>query len=177
MRTATGYPLLLISSYIITYMDEFIDSLLVSDRYCDVIIPRIKERYILEDLGQLDLRVSTLEEELEEEELGYGDLGTSIKNKPGIVLYCHLPLSVKPEDDMIVEEEKTFVSGQATDPILEAEERGWSKKKIKGLYKTDEYRVERKETRAVATGANNDEGLSTEETNRIRKSLGLGPLK
>jgi hypothetical protein len=78
---------------------------------------------------------------------------------------------------MELDEEKKFVTGAGTDPVLEAEERGWSKRKIKGLYKTDEYFTERKETRAVAMGANNDEGLSTEETNRIRKSLGLAPLK
>jgi pre-mRNA-splicing factor 38A len=67
-------------------MDEFIDSLLIKDRYLDIIIPRIKERYILEDLGQLEPRVSTLEEELEEDELGYGDLDMNIKIKPGIPL-------------------------------------------------------------------------------------------
>ncbi|KAL3900216.1 MAG: hypothetical protein SGCHY_001493 [Lobulomycetales sp.] len=116
MRTATGYT--------ITFMDEFVDSLLIHDRYCDIIIPRIKERYILEDLGQLEPRVSTLEEELEEDEL----LGTLEKGK-------------RPEGGLIADkaeeavEKKTFVTGQAADPAQEAENRGWNKKKIKNLYK------------------------------------------
>jgi hypothetical protein len=78
---------------------------------------------------------------------------------------------------MDVDKEKTFVTGKSTDPVLEAKERGWNKKKVKGLYKTEYFAPEKKEARSVATGANTDEGLSIEETNKMRKGLGLALLK
>ncbi|KAF9354277.1 hypothetical protein BGX26_007907 [Mortierella sp. AD094] len=56
--------------YSIVHMDEFIDELLREERVCDVVLPRLVKRYVLEDAGELDPRVSTLEKlemELEEE--------------------------------------------------------------------------------------------------------------
>ncbi|KAF9162621.1 hypothetical protein BGX21_010911 [Mortierella sp. AD011] len=56
--------------YSIVHMDEFIDGLLREERVCDVVLPRLVKRYVLEDAGELDPRVSTLEKlemELEEE--------------------------------------------------------------------------------------------------------------
>lgn len=48
-----------------TYMDEFVDSLLREERVCDVILPRLTSRYILEENDELEPRVSVLEEDLE----------------------------------------------------------------------------------------------------------------
>ncbi|KAI8911293.1 Pre-mRNA-splicing factor 38, partial [Powellomyces hirtus] len=48
----------------LTYMDEFVDQLLRSDRVCDTILPRITKRHILEESGELEPRVSPLEEDL-----------------------------------------------------------------------------------------------------------------
>jgi pre-mRNA-splicing factor 38A len=45
-------------------MDEFIDELLHMDRSCDVIMPRIQKRYVLEQNEKLEPRVSALEEDL-----------------------------------------------------------------------------------------------------------------
>ncbi|KAG0251995.1 hypothetical protein BG011_007273 [Mortierella polycephala] len=56
--------------YSITYMDEFIDDLLREERVCDVVLPRLVKRDVLEDAGELDPRISILEKlemELEEE--------------------------------------------------------------------------------------------------------------
>lgn len=74
-------------------------------------------------------------------------------------------------------EKKTFVTGQAADPAQEAENRGWNKKKIKNLYKRVDG--ERSSTARMESSRNdgNEEGASVEETNRIRASLGLAPLK
>ncbi|KAF8939033.1 hypothetical protein BGZ58_010874 [Dissophora ornata] len=61
-RSAAGYS--------IVHMDEFIDELLREERVCDVILPRLVKRHVLEDAGELDPRISTLEKlemELEEE--------------------------------------------------------------------------------------------------------------
>lgn len=46
----------------VSHVDEFIDQLLTEDRVCDVILPRLMPRRTLEDLGQLEPRVSPLEE-------------------------------------------------------------------------------------------------------------------
>lgn len=47
-------------------MDEYIDELLTQDRVCDTILPRLTQRYILEDSGELENRISPLEDELDE---------------------------------------------------------------------------------------------------------------
>ncbi|KAJ3036085.1 hypothetical protein HDV00_003060 [Rhizophlyctis rosea] len=54
----------------LTYMDEFVDELLRSDRVCDTILPRLPRRETLEETGDLEgPRRSVLEDELEEEEV------------------------------------------------------------------------------------------------------------
>nr|CAG4645130.1 EOG090X0DXI [Leptodora kindtii] len=50
------------------YMDDFIDSLLRDERYCDVILPRIQKRHVLEEANEIEPRVSALEEDLEAED-------------------------------------------------------------------------------------------------------------
>lgn len=51
----------------IIHMDEFIDELLRSDRVCDVILPRIQKRYVLEENNELEPKVSALDDDLEED--------------------------------------------------------------------------------------------------------------
>ncbi|MBN3302198.1 PR38A factor, partial [Amia calva] len=50
------------------HVDEFIDELLHSERVCDVILPRLQKRQVLEEAELLDTRVSALEEDLDEVE-------------------------------------------------------------------------------------------------------------
>lgn len=52
MRFQAGYNL--------TFMDEFADELLSQERVCDIILPRIAKRSVLEDLGELGPRRSLL---------------------------------------------------------------------------------------------------------------------
>lgn len=52
----------------LVYMDDFIDELLHEERCCDVILPRIQKRHLLEDSNQLDARRSALDDDLEEME-------------------------------------------------------------------------------------------------------------
>lgn len=54
--------------FILSHVDEFIDELLTKDYSCDIALPRIKKRWTLESLGQLELRRSALEDDFEEEE-------------------------------------------------------------------------------------------------------------
>ena len=49
-------------------MDEFVDQLLHEEYVCNVAMPRLQNRYNLENLGHLSPRKSALEEILEDEE-------------------------------------------------------------------------------------------------------------
>lgn len=52
----------------IVHMDEFIDELLREERVCDIILPRIQKRNVLEDSNQLEQRISALDEDIEDME-------------------------------------------------------------------------------------------------------------
>uniref|UniRef100_A0A3B4BAB9 Pre-mRNA-splicing factor 38A n=1 Tax=Periophthalmus magnuspinnatus TaxID=409849 RepID=A0A3B4BAB9_9GOBI len=49
-------------------VDEFIDELLHAERVCDIILPRLQKRQVLEEAEMLEPRVSALEEDLDEVE-------------------------------------------------------------------------------------------------------------
>ncbi|NXI03599.1 PR38A factor, partial [Pachycephala philippinensis] len=50
------------------HVDEFIDELLHEERVCDIILPRLQKRYVLEGAEQLEPRVSALEEDVDDVE-------------------------------------------------------------------------------------------------------------
>jgi hypothetical protein len=43
--------------YELVHLDEFVDELLHGERSCDVILPRIQSRHVLEETEQLEPRV------------------------------------------------------------------------------------------------------------------------
>lgn len=51
----------------VVHMDEFIDDLLREERVCDVILPRIQKRHVLEENGDLDPKVSLLDDDLDQD--------------------------------------------------------------------------------------------------------------
>lgn len=51
----------------IIHMDEYIDELLRSDRVCDIILPRVQKRFILEENNELEPKVSALDDDLDED--------------------------------------------------------------------------------------------------------------
>ncbi|WRT67780.1 uncharacterized protein IL334_004754 [Kwoniella shivajii] len=53
--------------YSLTYFDEFIDDLLTKERVCDIILPRLTQRSVLEETEGLEPRKSLLEEGEDEE--------------------------------------------------------------------------------------------------------------
>lgn len=53
--------------FVIVHMDEYIDELLRNDRVCDVILPRIQKRQVLEENNELEMKVSALEDDLDGE--------------------------------------------------------------------------------------------------------------
>jgi len=54
-------------NYELSHMDEFIDSLLKEERVCDVQLPRLQKRGVLEEGNDLEPRISVLEDDLLEE--------------------------------------------------------------------------------------------------------------
>jgi hypothetical protein len=60
-------PLRLLGVSII-HMDEFIDQLLHEDRCCNVIMPFLPKRWILENAGTLEPRVSIVQDIIDAEE-------------------------------------------------------------------------------------------------------------
>ncbi|CAH8661219.1 unnamed protein product [Schistosoma bovis] len=53
-------------NFSLIYMDDFIDQLLTEERVCDVILPRLQKREVLEELNGLEPRQSLLNEDLED---------------------------------------------------------------------------------------------------------------
>jgi len=53
-------------AYELIHMDEFIDELLREDRVCDVILPRIQKRDVLVETNELEVRISPLEDDMED---------------------------------------------------------------------------------------------------------------
>jgi pre-mRNA-splicing factor 38A len=53
------------AGYYLTYIDEFVDELLNEERVCDIIMPRITKREVLEENGELTPRQSRLLDAME----------------------------------------------------------------------------------------------------------------
>ncbi|CAF0708506.1 unnamed protein product [Brachionus calyciflorus] len=54
------------AKYELVHMDEFIDELIHGERICDVALPRLQKRNILEEANILDVRISPLEVNLDD---------------------------------------------------------------------------------------------------------------
>jgi len=53
------------AGYSLTYMDDFVHSLLTEERVCDIIMPRLIKRQVLEETGEIGPRKSRLLDALE----------------------------------------------------------------------------------------------------------------
>ncbi|KAK1236336.1 hypothetical protein PQX77_000414 [Marasmius sp. AFHP31] len=53
------------AGYALTFIDEFVDALLSEERVCDIILPRLVKRQILEENGELSPRKSRLLDAME----------------------------------------------------------------------------------------------------------------
>ncbi|GJJ12448.1 hypothetical protein Clacol_006690 [Clathrus columnatus] len=54
-----------LAGYSLTYVDEFVDQLLTEERVCDIILPRLIKREVLEDMGEVRPRKSLLLDAIE----------------------------------------------------------------------------------------------------------------
>jgi hypothetical protein len=147
-------------------MDEFIDELLVQDRVCDTILPRLTQRYILEDSGELEPRISPLEDELDAMEES-----PSEQSEHDSIVEGELEM----EKEAIPENEKDV------DKVNFGEKKkSFSKKKVKSLFKKPQKVMKLKDLGGLDNGLGGGGGESSTtvaESNRIRASLGLPPLE
>jgi len=52
--------------FVLTHVDEFVDELLREERSCDVILPRVQKRQVLEENELLEPRISALDDDLDD---------------------------------------------------------------------------------------------------------------
>jgi len=53
-------------TFTLSNMDQFVDDLIREERQCDVILPRLQKRHVLEEMEQLEPRVSPLDDDMDE---------------------------------------------------------------------------------------------------------------
>ena len=168
-------------SYVLTYMDEFVDELLHSDHSCDTILPRLTKRYLLEDQGLIEPRISPLEEELlddwDDEEVEPIDMDGDEE------LERSVPPAADEDDDFIPPEK--VISLDDIDPLhADKKKKKYSKKKIKGLFKTAKPKPAADLDQEGGEGEDDrpkplfkDGTFSFHESNIMRANLGLAPLR
>ena len=65
------------AKYELIHMDEFIDELLHNDRVCDISLPRMQKRAVLEELNEIEPRISALDVNLDDDDDDDGETSSS----------------------------------------------------------------------------------------------------
>jgi len=162
----------------LSHMDEFIDQLLHDERVCDVQLPRLQKREILEETNELEPRVSVLEGDLLEGE----DASSDEEPEPVIE-------KKERERDRDRDREKDrdrnrdrkrHRSGSRSRNRSRSRDRKERKRDRDHERRSDRDKERRREDdradRRQKKGGGGDE-ISVEETNKLRAELGLPPLK
>ena len=170
----------------LSHMDELIDQLLHEERVCDVQLPRIQKRSVLEENNELEPRTSVLEGDLLEEQDGSSD------EEPEQVV----------EDRRRVEREKQRErdrkrhrsrsrsrdrrerrrgDSQERRSERRGDRDGRDRKRDKDRRddrdRRDDDRDRRDKRSGGGGGGGGKDDLSVDETNKLRAQLGLTPLK
>ncbi|XP_014260080.1 pre-mRNA-splicing factor 38A [Cimex lectularius] len=69
-------------SFQLIHMDDYIDNLLHDERQFDVILPRIQKRHVLEEANELEVRVSALEDDAEDNMESSDDDEAPVEKQP-----------------------------------------------------------------------------------------------
>jgi pre-mRNA-splicing factor 38A len=72
------------AKYELVHMDEFIDELLHGERVCAIALPRLQKRFVLEDLNELEPRVSPLDVNFDEAETSSSESSSDDESVPEI---------------------------------------------------------------------------------------------
>merc|ERR1712079_818020 len=174
--------------FALSHMDEFIDELLTQDRHCDVILPRIQKRHVLEESNDLEPRVSLLEaDDLDEEEDEEGmEEGEHRGSSRGDTLDYHSrerrrSRSRDRSDRHRGERRRSRDRQRSRSRSRDRKRRRRSRSDSPRSSRRDKDRSGGRERRSDKSGGGGGGGgkdeLSVEETNKLRASLGLPPLK
>ncbi|KNE62109.1 hypothetical protein AMAG_07357 [Allomyces macrogynus ATCC 38327] len=182
-------------AYALTTMDQFVDGLLREERLCDIILPRIQKRHVLEDKGDLDPRFSALSERFEAEEEAPipAEEAREVSDREDADDDEHEEGAVPDDDGQVVgDADIDAIMAEASEPARVPElpevdvtaKVKISKKKIaKTLFKQSKSSQKNKpeRSRSPPPPASGDggfrESMSVEETNRMRIAMGLKPLR
>jgi len=167
----------------LSHMDELIDQLLHDERVCDVQLPRIQKRGVLEENNELEPRTSVLEGDLLEEQ----DASSDEEPEPVVEERRREHREKEREKDR---DRKRHRSRSRSRDRKDRRRRGDSQER-RGDRRGDRDRErdrdrdgrdrrrdddrDRKEKRGGGGGGKDD--LSVDETNKLRAQLGLPPLK
>jgi len=169
----------------LSHMDEFIDQLLRDERVCDVQLPRLQKRKVMEENNELDPRVSVLEDDLLEE----ASSDSEPEQEPE-------PDREDRRKDRERRRERSRERERSRDRERHRDKRNRSRsrsrdrrrrsrsrsrdKRRRDRSRSREYKRERhdkvKHEKGSGSGGGKDE-LSVAETNKLRAQLGLPPLK
>ena len=168
----------------LSHMDELIDQLLHEERVCDVQLPRIQKRSVLEENNDLEPRISVLEGDLLEEQ----DASSDEEQEPVVE-------DRKREREKERERDRKRHRSRSRDrrdrrrgdsQERRSDRRGDRDRDRDGRDRKRDRRDddrdrrhddrERGEKRGGGGGGGKDD-LSVEETNKLRAELGLPPLK
>ena len=167
--------------FALRHIDELVDEMLRTDYMFDIALPRLPPRQSLEKMGQLEPRVSVLEEEFEEEvRKEQEEQQEKREEEEGEEEGEHRRSRKQREKWQILdndreerkERRRTKYSSDEEDRYHHSQRHQRNRKR--GRYDDDE--VEEGEHRGGGGGGKSD-ALSIEETNKLRASLGLPPLK
>lgn len=178
---------LVTGKYVIIHMDEFIDELLTSQHACDVALPYLPKRFKLEEAGYLKPRKSLISEseitdsEEEQEEQKKDDFKLKYKRKT--MQEIEEEMMKKEEEERKRLKELEFKKDEKQPPRSYSSYYRYGENpefKKRGYYNLEEeyklYKKE-KEKQRESKSRGGEQSLSVEETNELRKKLGLKPLK
>ena len=192
--------------FALSHMDEFIDELLREDRANDVILPRIQKRHILEEANEIEPRVSLLEaddldEELEDDE-DEDDQATKSRSRRAFDEDEYMHTQKRSDDDRERGDRRERRRSRSRDRdrdrrgdrnrrdrsrSRDRKRRSRSRERGDRRDRNDRSQKERDKERRPETdrknrdrksgGGGGKDEMSVEETNKLRASLGLAPLK
>jgi len=172
--------------FVLSHMDEFIDELLIQDRSCDVILPRIQKRNVLEESNDLEPRVSLLEADDLDDEDDEDDDDEAEEGEHRVTETSHH----RHRRSRSRSRERTSRRGgggesrrrsrdrqRSRSRSRERKRRRRSRSRSDSPRRRDKDRRDRKSDKSGGGGGGGKDELSVEETNKLRASLGLPPLK
>jgi len=178
-------------NYELSHVDDFIDQLLREERVCDVQLPRLQKRSLLEDNNDLEPRVSVLEDDLLDEASSdsepEADPETDKRRDRDRRRERSRDRSRDRDRDRSRERHRGDRDRRGRDHSRERRRRSRSRDKRRRdrsrsrehlKREREDYKREKddRSTRAGGGGGGKDD-LSVEETNKLRAQLGLAPLK